>query len=83
MAPRCLFLLSTLPDMRGVAACRYGLPGRFARIAFVRTEMLNRSVLSPESLPNTIIQRGFQEFHIVGLGAAHDQRQRDSTLVDE
>ena len=74
---------ASLTDMRDVFPFKTLFHCRFSRISLVRAQMLpssNRSFWSPN---NDAIQGNLQQFYIMRLSSADDERQRDSTAVDE
>ena len=75
------FLLALL-DMRLIVAGRYGLQGRLALVSGIGAEMLRLFGIGFRPRQHHAIQSGLQQLHIMHVGPAGDERQRDATGVD-
>jgi len=76
-------ILASLRDVGYVLAGAHGLIRRLPRVPFVPTEVLALGGPGPRPATDDPVQRGDQEPHVMPVGAAHDQGQRDSIRVDE
>jgi hypothetical protein len=76
-------ILAPLRDVGHIPPGSYGLIRRLTRVPFVPTEVLAMGGPGPRPATDDPVQRGGQEPHVMPVGAAHDEGQRDSIPVDE
>ena len=76
------FFLALL-DVGAIVLCRHGLFCAFAFVTRVGAQMLGFELARFRTVNNHGVQCHFQQFHIMGVGSADDERQRDSTRVYE
>ena len=80
----CAFgLLLALLDMGLIIARLGGIKRRFALVSGIGAEMLRMFGRWFRARSHHCVQRGLQQFHIMHVGAAGDERQRDATAVDQ
>ena len=77
-----LGFLFALLDMRSISSPFRGLPGGGSLLARIGAEMLRLPCLRRRSRPHHLVEGGGQQFHIMHVGSAGDERQRDATPVD-
>jgi len=71
-----------LRDVRPVPPGPHGVVRRLAGVPFIPAEVLARR-LRGRAGDHDAVQRGHEEHHVMALGPAHDEGQRDSIPVDE
>jgi hypothetical protein len=75
--------LSSWANVRHVIPIFYGLSGWFAGVTCINAQILDGRILRRRPFYHCLVQRWFQELHVVDVGTACDYGQRGSTLVDE
>ena len=70
-------------DVGAIALCRNGLLCVFALVARVGAQMLGFKLSRFRAVNHHGFQCHFQQFYIMRVGSADDERQRDSTCVDQ
>jgi len=76
-------LFFALLDVRAIVPRGHTLLGRFALVARVAAQMLRLPFARLRPLADHRVQRLVQQFHVMRVGSADDDRQRDSTRVDQ
>lgn len=76
-------ILPPLRDVGHILPGAHGLIRGLPRVPFVPTEVL--ALVSPgrRSAADDPVERGGQEPHVMPVGAAHDEGERDAIRVDE
>jgi|GEM_PF-6924368 hypothetical protein len=83
ISPFFLDFFASLTDMRDIFPFLALLLLRASCVSLVSTKVLSSSYSRFRSLDHNFIQRRRQQFHIMRLGPADDEGQRDATTVDE
>ena len=83
VAPLGLGLLGTTDHMRDVAVCLDDRHGRAAAIPGVRTQMLAASLGWRLALDHDGLEHRIELSNVMSVGPGHDERQRDTTAVDQ
>ena len=76
-------VFTPLGDVRHIPAGSHRRVRGLAGVPLIPAEVLRGARFGGGALHDDPVQRGLQEPHIMPLGAAHDQGQRDSIRVDE
>ena len=76
------FLLALL-DMRLIVAGNRGLEGRSALVSGIGAEVLRSLRFRFRPRQHRPVQGGLQQLHVMHVGPAGDERQRDATRVDQ
>ncbi len=71
-APSAWGRLAPLGDVRDVAPGPHGPVRRLARVSLIAAKVLAAARGPPRAADDDPVQRGFEERHIMPLGAAHD-----------
>jgi hypothetical protein len=78
---RALFL--ALLDVGTIVLCFDGLLGGPSFVTGIGAQMLGLPCARLWPLADHRFQRCFKQFHVVRVGSAYDDRQRDATRVDQ
>ena len=81
VAFRIRFFL-TLLDMRLIVAGHHRLEGRIALVSSIGAEVLRSLRVRFRPRQHGSVQGGLQQLHVMHVGPAGDERQRDATRVD-
>ena len=73
----------TLLDMRLIVAGNHRLEGRLALVSSIGAEILRLLGVRFRPRQYRSVQGGLQQLHVMHVGSAGDQRQRDATRVDQ
>ena len=73
----------TLLDMRLIVAGNRRLEGRIALVSSIGAEILRLLGVRFWPRQHRSVQGGLQQLHIMYVGSAGDERQRDATRVDQ
>ncbi len=82
VAFRIGFLLALL-DRRLIVAGNSGLEGRIALVSGIGAEVLRSLGVRLRPRQHGSVQGGLQQLHVMHVGPAGDERQRDATRVDQ
>ena len=74
--------LPALLDMRLIVAGNRGLEGWIALVSGIGAEVLRSLGVRFRPRQHCSLQGGLQQLHVMHVGSAGDERQRDATRVD-